>query len=107
MIDFKSDWWFTLAGLLLLGGMVNVSNLSAQTGPEKKTISASKKAASDTCVPVARWVIPGKGETTLPSVIASIKTNRWYCSARHTLILSTIAGNCKCWRHCMLPVPIW
>lgn len=73
MIDFKSDWWFTLAGLLLLGGMVNVSNLSAQTGPEKKTISASKKAASDTCVPVARWVIPGKGETTLPSVIASIK----------------------------------
>ncbi|SFU72992.1 Uncharacterized iron-regulated protein [Nitrosomonas eutropha] len=73
MIDLKSARQFVIPGLLLLGGMVNISDLAAQTSSEKKTVSASKQITSDKCVPVASWVIPGKGETTLSSVMASVK----------------------------------
>lgn len=73
MIDFKSDWRLAISGLLLLGGMMNVSDVSAQTGSGKKAVSASEQTTRNACVPAASWVIPGKGETTLSSVMASVK----------------------------------
>lgn len=73
MIDFKSDWRLAISGLLLLGGMMNISDVSAQTGSGKKAISASEQTIQNACVPAASWVIPGKGETTLSSVMASVK----------------------------------
>lgn len=73
MINFKSDWRLAISSLLLLGGMTNISDVSAQTGSEKKAASASEQATQDVCVPAASWVIPGKGETTLSSVITSVK----------------------------------
>lgn len=73
MINFKSDWRFAISGLLLLGGMMNISDVSAQTRSGKKATSASEQATQDACVPAASWVIPGKGETTLSSVMTSVK----------------------------------
>jgi len=73
MIDFKPDWRFAISSLLILSGIANVPAFSAQADPEKKITAISKQTAADQCIPVASWVIPGKGETTLSSIIASTK----------------------------------
>lgn len=76
MIDFRPGWRSAISSLLLLGGMVAVSDISAQTTSEKKTVTGGQAAQNqiqNQCVPVASWVIPGKGETTLSSVLASMK----------------------------------
>lgn len=73
MIDFKPDWRFAISSLLLLSGMVNIPNLFAQAGPDKKITAVSQQTTTDKCIPVASWVIPGKGETTFSNVIASIQ----------------------------------
>ena len=70
MIDFKLDWRLVASSLLILS-MAYAPGLSARNGPEKAT--ASKQATADQCVPVASWVMPGKGETRLSDVMAAIR----------------------------------
>ncbi len=73
MINFKLNWQFTIGSLLILSGIANTSPLSAHAEPEKKTTTVSKQITTNQCVPVASWVIPGQGATTLSNVIASTK----------------------------------
>jgi uncharacterized iron-regulated protein len=71
MIDFKTDRRCIVPVLILLGLAMVSSHLAAQIKPGHKPQTVSYQPASEECVPVAGWVIPGKGPTSLPEVIAS------------------------------------
>jgi len=60
----------------LLGGVTVISNVSARAGSEKKPDTSEQviqNQSQNQCVPVADWVVPGRGEVTLASVLASVK----------------------------------
>lgn len=73
MTDFIRGRQLILSGLLLAGGLLQTHDLSAQHQSAGTISSASKQTDSGQCVPVAGWIIPGKGDTTLSSVMASVK----------------------------------
>lgn len=63
-------WRFIISGFMLLIGVANSSDLFAQIKPGSKPDPAANQVASGECVPVANWVIPGKGTVTLSEVIS-------------------------------------
>lgn len=72
MIVFKTGWPLVILGFVLLAFATNARDIFAQITPEHKPPRAGgKKAVSDQCVPVASWIVPGKGPTSFPDVIAS------------------------------------
>lgn len=71
MIDSKPGWRFVIPCLMLWVSMMTATPLSAQIKPAHKPRLADSQPAAETCVPVASWVIPGKGPTSLQQVIAS------------------------------------
>lgn len=66
MTNWKDGVLSGLISITLLAGAIDTANGSAQIIPtHKPRISDSARV----CVPVANWIIPGKGMTTLPAII--------------------------------------
>lgn len=69
MTNFKESLLSGLVGTMLFIGGTNAANLPASIIPVHKPESVISNTARD-CVPVANWIIPGKGMTTLSEIIA-------------------------------------
>jgi len=71
MIVSKAEWPLVISGFMLLVFTMISTDISAQIKPGHKPRPSDKQPVSDQCVPVASWIVPGKGPTSFPEVIAS------------------------------------